>query len=78
MGWEEEGKDGKDMNRNGREGRKEWKKEDRKGKGLGGKGGEGYLWFSLAISSGVSRTLVLEVSSLVLTDTEVFLNKENG
>jgi len=66
------------MNRNGREGRKEWKKEDRKGKGLEGKGGVGYLWFSLAISSGVSRTLVLEVSSLVLTDTEVFLNKENG
>jgi hypothetical protein len=50
--------------------------ERRKGRGKErlcvGKG-QGYLSLSLASSFGVSRTRVTEVCSLVLTETEVFL-----
>jgi hypothetical protein len=47
--------------------------EGREGKEGKEKEGKGYLSLSLASSTGVSRTLVTEVSSLVLTETEVFL-----
>ena len=61
----------------GKERKREGKVEGRKGRGKERKErmGErkGYLSLSLASSFGVRRTLVTEVSSLVLTETEVFL-----